>query len=137
MTIGPVEYILVEFPENRFTGEIVPALAELIASRIVRLIDAVFITKDEAGIVLYEEYDAAEIGDGFGLAGLEGEVGLFNEEDIVIAAASLAPNSSALLLVWEDLWAAPLAGAIRRAGGQLLDGGRIPHSLVVAALEHD
>lgn len=134
MEMGPVEYVIIDFPENRFTGEIVPALAELIASRTIRLIDAVFISKDRDGVVLYEEYDAAEAGDGFGFADLDGEVGLFTEEDIAIAAGSLAANSSALLLVWEDLWALPFAGAVRRAGGEIVAGGRVPREAVLAAV---
>jgi hypothetical protein len=135
MAIGPVEYLIVEFPGNQFKGEIVPALADLIASDTIRLIDAVFISKDADGNVVWDEYDAGEEGDGFGFAALDGEAGLLNEEDVLLAAANLALNSTAVLLVWEDLWATPFALAVRNAGGQIIDGARLPHDLVQAAVD--
>jgi hypothetical protein len=135
MTIGPVEYLIIEFPGNQFKGEIVPALADLIDSKTIRLIDVAFMTKDADGNVLWDEYDAGEDGDGFGFAALDGEAGLLSEEDVLIAAAALAPNSSAALLVWEDLWATPFAVAVRNAGGQIIDGARLPHELVQAAVD--
>src|SRR5215213_1644114 len=132
MSIGPVEYIVVEFPGNQFTGEIVPELASLVDRRLIRIIDLVFIGKTEAGEVVAMEVDEDE-----GLAvytTLDGDVGGFiGEEDIRHAAAGIEPGSSAALLVWEDVWATPLAEAIRRAGGVLVEGSRIPHDLVEAA----
>jgi Family of unknown function (DUF6325) len=135
MAIGPVEYLIIEFPGNQFKGEIVPALADLIDSGTVRLIDAVFMTKDADGNVVWDEYDAGEEGDGFGFAALDGEAGLLNEDDVLLAAESLALNSTAVLLVWEDLWATPFAVAVRNAGGQIIDGARLPHDLVQAAVD--
>lgn len=135
MTIGPVEYIIIQFPGNQFKGEIAPALADLIESKTVRIIDLVFILKDELGNVVWDEYDAGENGDGFGFAHLDGEAGLLNEDDILTAAEVMDPNSSAALLVWEDLWAAPFAAAIRNAGGELIAGGRIPHELAQLAAD--
>lgn len=135
MAIGPVEYLIVEFPGNQFKGEIVPALADLIDSGTIRLIDAVFISKDSDGNVVWDEYDAGEEGDGFGFAALDGEAGLLNEEDVVLAAEGLALNSTAVLLVWEDVWATPFAVAVRNAGGQIVDGARLPHELVQAAVD--
>lgn len=135
MAIGPVEYLIVEFPGNQFKGEIVPALADLIDSGTIRLIDAVFISKDAEGNVLWDEYDAGEEGDGFGFAALDGEAGLLNEDDVFLAAESLALNSTAVLLVWEDVWATPFAVAVRNAGGQIIDGARLPHDLVQAAVD--
>lgn len=135
MTIGPVEYIIIQFPGNQFKGEIAPALADLIESKTVRIIDLVFILKDELGNVVWDEYDAGENGDGFGFAHLDGEAGLLNEDDILVAAEVMDNNSSAALLVWEDLWAAPFATAIRNAGGELIAGGRIPHELAQLAAD--
>lgn len=135
MTIGPVEYIIIQFPGNQFKGEIVPALADLIESKTVRIIDLVFILKDADGNVVWDEYDAGENGDGFGFAHLDGEAGLLNEDDILTAAEVMDPDSSAALLVWEDLWAAPFAAAIRNAGGELIAGGRIPHELAQLAAD--
>ena len=133
MAIGPVEYVIIQFPGNQFQGEIIPALEDLISNKTVRLVDVVFITKDTDGTVLWDEYDAGESGDGFGFAHLDGEAGLLNESDVLTAAEGMDPNSTAVRLVWEDLWAAPFAQAVRNAGGELIAGGRIPHELVQIA----
>ena len=134
--IGPVEYMIVAFPGNEFKGEIAPALQDLVESETIRIIDLAFVTKDGDGEVA-----------GFELSDLDDEVqaalekagaeatGLFNEEDLTAASEELEPNSSAALLVWEDLWAARLTEAIRDADGVLFDLGRVPHDVVVAARE--
>lgn len=133
MTIGPVEYIIVGFPGNKFTGEIAPELIALVESGTVRVLDLVFIGKDAEGDVLAFEIDELEDSTAFGQ--LEGEVGgLIGPEDIEFAAAQLEPNSSAALLIWEDLWAAPFATAVRNSGGVVLQGARIPHELIESAL---
>jgi len=134
MPIGPVEYVVIGFPENHFTGAIVPALTDLVESGTINIIDLVFITKDVDGNVASFEFDALE--ELAEYAGLDGEAGgLLNEEDIELAAEGLEPNTSAALLVWEDAWAAPLATALREAGGVLLGGERIPHEIVQAAFD--
>jgi len=134
MPIGPVEYIVIGFPENRFTGAIVPALTDLVESGTIHIIDLVFVSKAADGTVTSFEFDALE--ELVDYAGLDGEAGgLLNDEDIELAAEALEPNSSAALLVWEDTWAAPLANALRDAGGVLLGGERIPHEIVQAAFD--
>ena len=133
MTIGPVEYIIVGFPGNKFTGEIAPELVKLIESGTVRILDLIFIAKDADGSVVALEIDELDAIAGFGA--LDTDVGgLISAEDIEFAAAGLEPNSSAALLIWEDLWAAPFAEAVRRANGVLLEGARIPHELIAPAL---
>jgi Family of unknown function (DUF6325) len=134
VSIGPVEYIVVAFPENNFTGKIAPELGKLIESGLIRVLDLVFIAKDVDGSVSALEFDQldelAEFGE------LDGEVGgLISPEDLEHAASMLEPNSSAALLVWEDVWAAPFVGAVREAGGVLVEGSRIPHELIEAALD--
>jgi hypothetical protein len=133
VSIGPVEYLLIEFPGNKFTGEIVPALGRLIENGTVRIIDLVFISTDADGSVSVFEFDQLEE---FGpFAALEGEAGgLISSEDIAYAGAGLHPNSSAALLVWEDTWATELAQAIRNANGVVVEGARIPHELAEQAL---
>ena len=134
MTRGPVEYVVISFPENRFTGEIAPELANLVASGTIRILDLVFVMKDADGVITSFEYDEIDVGSAY--AELDAEVdGVMSDEDVLIAAEVLAPNSSALLIVWEDLWAAPLVGAILRAGGELVAGERIPREVVDAAFE--
>ena len=134
MAVGPVEYVILGFPENQFTGEIVPELAKLIENGTVRILDLVFVTKDAEGDVAVIEFDEHEGLVAF--AELEGEVGgLIGQEDIDHATADLPPNSSIALLVWEDVWATPFMEAVRRAGGEVLEGARIPHELIEVALE--
>jgi hypothetical protein len=133
MGVGPIEYIVVGFPGNKFNGEIAPELAKLIDSGIIRILDLVFIGKDDSGEVVAFEFD--QLAELAAFAELEGDIGGFlNQEDIEYAAAALEPGSSAALLVWEDRWAAPFAEAVRDSGGVLLEGARIPHELVEAAM---
>jgi hypothetical protein len=130
--IGPVEYILIGFPGNRFTGGIAPAIADLVSSGTVRIIDLVFIQKSADGTILsleYDEIDDAEVAAAYGA--IDGDAdGFLDDEDIIDAAEALEPESSALLIVWEDLWAARLGAEVVASGGELLAGGRIPHQVV-------
>src|SRR3954447_11575844 len=131
--IGPVDYAIIAFPGSRFTGRIAPALAELADHGTIRIIDVAFIRKDDAGEISafdLEEIEA-EVRAGFETAGVAGET-LFNEDDVLGAAAALEPGSSAAMIVWENLWARKLADAVRAADGALLDFGRIPHETVKA-----
>ena len=132
MAIGPVEYIIISFPGSRFSGEIAPQLAKVIDSGTVRILDLLFLTKDEQGeiaVLEFEDHDDVAL-----FAALDGDVGGFiSDEDVAYAAAGLEPGSSAALLVWEDLWATELAEALRRSGAMILEGGRIPHELIQAA----
>ena len=133
MDIGPVSYTVIAFPGNRFTGKIAPELEKLIANGVVRIIDLVFVAKDEAGDTVSLEFDQLEELAPF--VELEGEVGgLVNMEDLDHVAANLPPGNSALVIVWEDTWANPLAEAILEAGGVVVDSARIPHDLVEAAM---
>ena len=132
MALGPVEYIILGFPGNRFNGEIAPELRKLVESGTIRVLDLVFIMKDADGNV-----EAVELEDHDDVAlfnALEGEVGgLISTEDIEYAAADLEPNSSAALLIWEDVWATPFVAALRASGAVLIEGSRIPHDLIEAA----
>jgi uncharacterized membrane protein len=137
MTVGPVEYMVVAFPGNRFTGEIVPAIKEQVDAGVIRVIDLAFVIKDEDGNVAGLEVGQldSEVGAAFAALG-GGDGGLLNEEDLAAAAEELEPNSSAALLVWEDVWATKIADAIRNAGGVLYDLERLPHEVVQAALDY-
>jgi len=133
MNIGPVEYLILGFPGNEFTGQIVPELSKLIDGGLIRIIDLTFISKDAAGHVDVVEYDAIEELAAF--AGLDAEVGgILTDEDIAHAAVSLEPNSSAALLIWEDTWAGPFAAAVRNANGVILEGARIPREIIEQAM---
>jgi len=134
MPLGPVEYIVVSFPGNQFNGQIAPELVALVESGTIRILDLLFIGKDAEGTVVSFEID--ELADALGFDRLPGEVGgLIGPEDIEFVGAQLEANSSAALLIWEDVWATPFASAILESGGILLQGARIPHDLIQSALD--
>jgi uncharacterized membrane protein len=136
MGIGPVEYMVVAFPENRFTGDIAPALADLVEAGTIRIIDLAFVGKDTDGTVTAFELGDLESEVGAAFSKIVSESGgLLNDEDVEAVAEELEPNSSAALLVWEDVWATKIADAIRAAGGELWDLERVPHEVVQAAVE--
>jgi hypothetical protein len=134
--LGPIDYVVVEFPENKMTGEGLPILVDLVDRGIIRLLDLVFFTKAADGSVAVVEIADFD-GDGeLDLAIFEGaSSGLVGEDDVQEAAAAVESGSSAALLVYENRWAAPFAAAVRRGGGQLVAFGRIPTQELLAALE--
>ena len=134
--IGPVDYMIVAFPGNEFRGEIAPALAELVEAGTIRIIDLAFVGKDTDGeIVAFEVSDLdPDVREGLEKVGIEVS-GLFNEDDLMSAGEELEPNTSAALLVWENVWARDVAQKMRDAGGVLLDFERLPHEVVQAARE--
>lgn len=133
--MGPIDYILVEWPGRQPNGEVAPHLVDLVDRGLIRIIDLAFITKDEDGAVAGLEL--ADLGgEATELAVFEGaSSGLLSDEDIGEAAGALEPGTSAALLVFENTWAAPFAAAVRRSGGQLVASGRIPVEAVLAALD--
>lgn len=137
MGIGPVEYLVVKFPGNKFTGQIAPALGDLVDAGIVRILDLAFVTKDAEGNVSAVEMENAgsDIFAAFEKL-TDGRGGLLNEEDLITAADELEPNSSAALLVWEDVWATRFVHALEAADAELITIQRIPRDIVKAALEY-
>lgn len=133
--MGPVDYIVIEWPDRQPTGEAAPIVADLVDRGIIRVLDLAFITKAQDGTVAALEIeDLGEMSESFKL--FEGaSSGLLGDDDIQEAAKALEPGTSAALLVFENRWAAPFASAIRRSGGQLVANGRIPVQAVLAALE--
>jgi hypothetical protein len=133
--MGPVDYVLVEWSGKQPTGEALPHLVDLVEGGIIRILDMAFITKDEDGMVAGVEI--ADLGDRIEEVSIfEGaSSGILSEEDTQEAAQALEPGTSAALLVYENTWAAPFAAAVRRSGGQLVAGGRIPVDAIIAALD--
>lgn len=134
--MGPVDYLVVEFPGNRMTGEGFPLLVDLVDRGLIRILDLTFVRKDEDGSVTALEI-ADLTGDGnLDLAVFEGaRSGLLGQDDLEEAAAAVEPGNSAGLLVYENVWAAPFAAALRRSGGQLVASGRVPVQAIIASLE--
>ena len=136
--LGPVDFLIVEFPPGgqHFTGEGAAELLRLHDAGIIRIMDVLILQKAQDGTVMAQELgDLAELGE---LARLETElVQTLSESDVDHLAAAMDPGSVAAALVYENLWAAPFASALRRAGGQLIADGRIPIQAIIAAVEAD
>jgi uncharacterized membrane protein len=133
MATAPIEYLVVAFPDGTLSDEIAPELADLVDRKVIRILDIVFVTKEISGDVNVLEFD--ELGNLVGFAQIDGEVGgLIGPDDLDFVASELDPGSAAAVLLIEDLWAAPLASALERSGGVLLEGARIPQDLLVAEI---
>jgi Family of unknown function (DUF6325) len=136
--LGPVDYVVVEFPAgaSNFTGEMASELRKLVDRGIIRVIDALVLTKDADGTVdAMELSDVGELGE---LQEIETELAeLLAADDVENLAAAMGPGSTAGVLIWENLWAAPFASAARRSGGQLIADGRIPIQAIIASIEAD
>lgn len=133
--MGPIDYLLVEWPGKQPSGEALPHLIELVENGLIRILDFMFIAKGDDGSVA--ELEIADLG-GEIVEFLQFEgarSGLLTEEDHAEAASALEPGTSAALLVYENSWAAAFAGAVRKSGGQLVASGRIPVNALVEALE--
>jgi Family of unknown function (DUF6325) len=133
--MGPIDYVLIEWPGRQPTGEAAPYLVDLVERGIIRILDLAFITKAEDGSVAGLEI--SEVGEQVEeMKVFEGaSSGLISDEDAAEAAEALEPGTSAALLVYENSWAGPFAAAVRRSGGQLVATGRIPVQGLIAALD--
>jgi hypothetical protein len=133
MTTGPVEYLVLAFPDGNVSDELAVEFGNLADKKVIRILDAVMITKDTSGDVTAAEFD--ELDGMTRFAEIDAEVGgLIGPDDISFVGADLDPGAAAALLLVEDLWAAPLASALDHCGGFLIGGARIPHDLVEAAV---
>jgi hypothetical protein len=136
--LGPVDYVVVEFPagESNFDGEMAKELLALSDAGTIRVIDILILTKDADGSI--EAMELSDIENLGPLQQLEAELAeLLAEEDVAHLAAAMDPGSTAGVLIWENLWAAPFASAARRAGGQLIADGRIPIQAILASIQAD
>ncbi len=136
--LGPVDYLIVEFPAGaqNFTGEGADELIRLHDAGIIRIMDILILAKADDGTVMAQELgDLDELGE---FARIEAQLAeTLAEEDVDHLAAAMDPGTIAGVLVYENLWAAPFASAMRRAGGQLIANGRIPIQALIAAVEAD
>ena len=136
--LGPVDYLVVEFPAgaSNFTGEMAKELLALVDSGTIRVIDILILTKNEDGSV--DAMELSDIEDLGPLQAVETELAeLLAADDVAHLAAAIEPGSTAGVLIWENLWAAPFASAARRSGGQLIANGRIPIQAIIASIEAD
>lgn len=134
--MGPIDYLVVEFPGSRMTGEGLPLLVDLVDRGIIRILDFVFVKKELDGSVRGVAIADLDRDGELDLAVFEGaSSGLLDEGDVADAGGVLEPGSSAGILVYENVWAAPFARALRRGGGQLVASGRIPVQALLAAID--
>jgi Family of unknown function (DUF6325) len=134
--MGPIDYLVVEFPGSRMTGEGLPLLVDLVDRGIIRILDLVFVKKELDGSVKGMAVTDLDHDGRLDLAVFEGaSSGLLDEDDIEQASGVLEPGSSAGILVYENVWAGPFAAALRRGGGQLVASGRIPVQALLAAID--
>jgi Family of unknown function (DUF6325) len=134
--MGPIDYLVVEFPGSRMTGEGLPLLVDLVDRGIIRILDFVFVKKELDGSVRGVAIADLDRDGELDMAVFEGaSSGLLDQGDIADAGGVLEPGSSAGILVYENVWAAPFAAALRRGGAQLVAGGRIPVQALLAALD--
>jgi hypothetical protein len=133
--MGPVDYVVIEWPRQQPTGEATPLILDLVDRGIIRILDVAFLAKDTDGTVATLDLGAID-GGSEGFAEFEGaSSGLLGDDDLEEAAAVLEPGTSAAVIVWENRWLAPVAVALRRSGGQLVASGRIPIQAILASLD--
>ncbi len=133
MTVGPIEYMLVNSSGNGLGAAVEAELQKLLDAGTIRVLDLAMISKDEDGTVSLGEYDDATGSDD--VAVLDIEIGgVISQEDADYLGEALEPGKSAVLLVWEDPWAEPLFDALQAAGAELVEGGRVPDDLAAAAI---
>lgn len=134
--LGPVDYIVVEFPGSKFNGEIAPALDDLVDRGIIRVLDVVVLQKNKDGSIEAAELSDLHESEAGSLRAYEAELAmLLSEDDVLAVAEAIEPGTTAAVLVWENTWAVPFATAVRHCGGQLVAGGRIPIQAIAAVIE--
>ena len=134
--MGPIDYVVLEWPGKQPVGEAAPLILDAVDRGIIRIIDIALLAKDSDGTVATMELGNLNGGDAGGFADFEGaSSGLIGDDDLEEAAGVLAPGTSAAIIVWENRWAAPIATALRRSGGQLVASGRIQVQAILAALD--
>jgi hypothetical protein len=134
--LGPIDYLVVEFPDNRMTGDGLRTLVDLVDRGLIRVLDLIFVRKDGHGATTVLAVSDLDGGDGFDLAMFEGVAsGLLLKDDIDEAGAVLNAGSSAAVMIYENRWAAPMVAALRRGGAECVASGRIPLSEVAELLD--
>jgi hypothetical protein len=134
--MGPIDYVVVEFPGNRMTGEAMPLLVDLVDRGVIRILDLAFVRKDLDGTVSGLTITDLDADGAEHFAVFEGaSSGLLDDEDLAEAGGILEPGNAAGIVVYENTWAAPFAAALRRSGAQMVASGRIPVQALLASAD--
>jgi hypothetical protein len=134
--LGPISYLIVEFPGNKMTGEGLPILVDLVERGVIRILDFVFVTKGEDGSLAMIALEDLDLDGSVDLAVFAGaSSGLVSESDLAEAAPAIQGGSSAAILIFENRWATGFVQALRRGGAELVAAGYIPHDELVAAVD--
>jgi hypothetical protein len=134
--LGPISYLIVEFPGNKMTGEAFPILLDLVDRGLIRILDLLFVTRDLDGTTRAVALADLDQDGTLDLAIFEGAAsGLLDESDIADAQEAIEPGSSAAILIYENRWATRFVQALRGGGAELVAAGFIPHDLLVSALD--
>ncbi len=136
LELGPIDYVVLEWPTGEPSGEAAPMILDLVNRGIIRVLDIAFLAKGEDGSSAALDLGAFTEAGGSGFELFEGaSTGILDAEDLEEAANALEPGTIAAVLIWENRFIAPIAAALRRSGGQLVDSGRIPAENLLAALD--
>ncbi len=127
MAYGPIELVVAHFPGNEFNGGIIPALERLVSGGIIRIVDFAFVIKDEDGNI--EALEVGDLPEAFGAIVAE-QGGLISDEDFIVFGDQLEPNSSAGLLMFENVWASDFVEAVKNSGGEFILNERIPRVVI-------
>ena len=134
--MGPIDYLVMEFAGDRMTGESLPLLVDLVARDVIRILDLVFVRKASDGSVVSMTTAEMERDDDLDLTVFDGAgSGLVDDADIAEAGRVLEAGRVAVIVVYENSWASPLIGALRRSGAQVVAGGRITVETLLGALD--
>lgn len=134
MNLGPVEVIVIAFPDGKLRSDVAPALKEIVDNGTCRILDLLFVRKDEHGKATFVELEDSGIADAF--KNVDGDVyDLINADDVETLANELPNSSAAALIVWENTWATKFAEAVRASKGRVVTNLRVPHSMVEAAMQ--
>ncbi len=134
--MGPISYLIVEFPGNKMTGEGLPILVDLVDQGLIRILDFLFVTRDDDGSLRAVELRDLDLDGQLDVAIFEGAAsGLLDDSDLADAASVIEPGSSAAILLFENRWARSFTQALRRGGAELVAAGYIPLDAIAASLD--
>jgi len=134
--MGPISYLIVEFPGSKVTGDGLPILLDLVDRGLIRVLDLLFVTREGDGLLRAVELRDVDHDGQMDVAVFEGvSSGLLDDSDLADAASAIGPGSSAAILLFENRWARSFTQAVRRGGAEVVAAGYVPFEAVAASLD--